>query len=154
SFSVIASRSPEDFRWVQSQSPSEHGLVFQLNLPPESTLVSIESVTSDRVKRTRFNVRPRATLSQLEPDYMGLSDIVMLRGGTSDRPPGSWTLLLSRMATTDTVRKDSRLTLYWESYGALPTDTISVSVTFTRFTPRGLLSVLASRLRLRGDPNS
>ena len=62
--------------------------------------------------------------------------------------------LLDQMSTSDTIEQRTRLAVYWETYGANASDTTSIAVRITRYSPLGTVATLANKLGLKGDPNA
>ncbi len=105
--------------------------------------------------RTRFGIAPPPTLAAVAPGETAISDIVLLHAPSGkDLLPSDMAAALSRMSGSAHTDRGSRIGLYWETYGILPTDTVEIAVWIERHTPQGILRRFGTALNIATDLNT
>lgn len=99
--------------------------------------------------RVRVAVAP-VSLRTLAPGAIALSEIALYAPGDAD-PPLTVEALRPQLLTAATVRAADRLGVFWETYGASPTDTLEVELVVTHEARAGLLRRLGVALRVAED---
>jgi len=106
--------------------------------------------------RTRIGIAPPITLRAMKPDEIALSDPIVLQmpqGNSAPLEPGEPLLNQMLGSTTISLAVNSRVGVFFESYGVREGDTVSVSVTLRRTSSLSVLRRLGTLLNVAGDPN-
>ena len=106
--------------------------------------------------RTRVGIAPPITLRAMQPGEIALSDPIVLQMTPSNSAPlEPGEALLNQMlgSTTISLAVNSRVGVFFESYGVREGDPVSVSVTLRRIESLSVLRRLGTLLNVAGDPN-
>jgi hypothetical protein len=105
--------------------------------------------------RTRFGIITPPPLSRMNVGDIALSDVVILRAPDGETAlPTRPDLALARMSGSLRADKNSKLGVYWETYGIAPTDTVEIAVWIERYTPQGILRRYGRAINVATDPNT
>lgn len=133
-------------------------LTMRAPIPVTPTLISIEGLGANGTTfnvRTRFGVVPPPPLDSMHAGDLEISDIALLdtRGDAVAITEPDEALLDHMAGTLHLDAAHRRIGLYWESYGASATDTVSVSVRVGTIIEVTALQRVGMALRISDDPN-
>lgn len=154
---LLATRDPSKIDSIDQRiANAGAAVVLRGRLANAPTLLAIEAlgVNSTNVDaRTRFGYTPPATLSELRPGEIALSDLALLRKLSEDQIRAPSDSLLDALLPSTTLAPSTRtVTLYWESYGVSPADSASLAVRVASEGAPGLLQRIAIATGLVDDP--
>ncbi len=146
----MISNGPDQMRTATEQwDGSTPRLQFDVALDHEPVIASVESHSLRRptFARTRRGLRPPAALNALSRDSIAVSEPVLFRlSGAS--LPNDVDAMLPLMLGTTTVSRNTKLGVFWESYGIRAEDSVRLSISVVPLDDPSLLRRLGSALRL------
>ncbi len=105
--------------------------------------------------RTRFGYAPLGPLSSLERGSIALSDIAILERVNPELLRSPNDTLLGALLPTTSLSGDSRVvTLYWESYGTTPEDSLEFTLGVESASTAGALRRLGAAVGIASDPTT
>jgi hypothetical protein len=149
---IIAARDPSE-RWVPSRTSividGKGTTVLMSPLTPRAQIISAELAPADGATglaaRARRAVQPPPPLSVLPAGEIAISEPLFFRPDTDGDPPTTAPAAITRMLGSLTM-SESRVGVYWETYGVAPGDTVDVSIRIGSRTRPGLLRRLGASL--------
>lgn len=157
---LLTTTHPDSFTTV-AQADGRVGapLVLHGMIPSRPALLAIEygsgGDTTVAAGRTRFGIAPPPTLTMMASREQAISDLLMLRAlGVDQAAPTDLARVLPTMLGSQRIERNSRMAVYWETYGFLPTDTVEVAVWVERNTPQGILRQFGIALNVARDLNT
>ncbi|MBC8089772.1 MAG: hypothetical protein H7Z40_21115, partial [Phycisphaerae bacterium] len=161
---MLVSNGPDDTSLLATSPLKLGGVMFgRGRIAPFPTMLALEarevSVGDSLITeaRTRFGIVPPATLDEMRPNEIAISEAVLLR--TTDNnalSPTRADSLLDQMlgSVIIDVNTKPKIGVYWETYGVGARDSVTVGVRIERRVAVGGLRRLGMALRLTGDPNA
>ena len=139
---LVLSPVPDSLAVVDTRAlPASHPLVMRARVPASPTLVAVElrGRTNTVDARTRRGMIPPLPLDSMGQWERALSDPVLLRPVESAEALARGDSIVDLMLGSTRLRRgvDTRVTLYWESYGYAPNDSVDVSIRVTPLDKTG-----------------
>jgi hypothetical protein len=151
---IIATRDPTD-RPVPSresiQVDARRTTILTSSLPARPQLVSAELVPAagapGLAARARRAIHPQAPLSTLADGQLAISDLLLFEpsAAATDAPPTSATSAIDLMLGSLTLTQ-SRVGIFWETYGVAPADTVEVTIHIASKGKPGFLKRLGASI--------
>lgn len=161
---MLLSTGPGNMSVVATAPLNTGGTIFgRGRIAPYPIMLALEArdvLKGDSVvaeARTRFGIVPPATLDEMRPGEVAISEAVLLN--TTDNQslsPARADSILDQMlgSVIIDVSRKPKIGVYWETYGVGARDSVTVGVRVERRVPVGGLRRLGMALRLTGDPNA
>ena len=143
---MIVSRDTSDLQRITSSTSTSDGrIVLAGHIAPVPALLGLEaSSASHNVDvRTRFAIAPPTTLQSAPHDRLALSDLLFVTPTADARLPSSTDSAVAMLLPSTMIWRDTSIGIYWETYGAAPTDTIEISISVESTERPGLFQRLA-----------
>ncbi|MEP6764707.1 MAG: hypothetical protein ABJB66_10370 [Gemmatimonadaceae bacterium] len=160
STALVASTAPTDFRVKRSDVRVKNGrLAMRTAITDAPALLSLEATVNNAAPfdlRTRFAVTPPRLLSANSNSSKSISDPILLDeqsvvGSELTMNPDS---AMALMAATSIIRRGGKISLYWETYGFSPSDSVATVVHIERTTNPNPIKRLALMLNIGNDVNT
>jgi hypothetical protein len=150
---LIRTTAPHEVeKLVHKTSRNERAIVMTGHIPASPAVVGAELLgkPGEESARTRLGVIPPAPLSALKPGETAISEPVLLVA--NETAPSSPDDALSRMLGTTRVTT-AKMSIYWETYGYAPGDSVEVSVVISRHEKLSKMRRIGMFLRVADDLN-
>jgi len=149
---MLAAAGPRDVNQLaRRESPADSTLRLTAQLRAAPFVLSIEiapRVPHEPWHRLRRGVRPPASLGQMRPGEIAVSEPILIDRLTPSDAPVTADEAVRRMLGGEVVRRDRPFGVYWETYGFANGDTMDITVQLVRDDPSGTARRIGAALGL------